>query len=96
MSHETEGRLRIAPVLKRFIDTEALPGTDLAPAAFWAGVERLVAVFGPRNARLLAERDRLQAEIDAWHLARRGQVFDAGAYTAFLSEIGYLRPAPTA
>ena len=96
MSHETEGRLRIAPVLKRFIDTEALPGTGLAPAAFWAGVERLVAVFGPRNAKLLAERDRLQAEIDAWHLARRGQIFDAAAYTAFLTEIGYLRPAPTA
>ena len=96
MSHETAGRLQIAPVLKRFIDTEALPGTGLGPAAFWAGVERLVAVFGPRNAKLLAERDRLQAAIDAWHLARRGQDFDAAAYTGFLTEIGYLRPAPGA
>ncbi len=96
MSHETEGRLRIAPVLKRFIDTEALRGTGLTSAAFWGGMERLVAVFGPRNAKLLAERDRLQAAIDAWHLARRGQIFDASAYNAFLSEIGYLRPAPGA
>jgi malate synthase len=96
MSHETAGRLQIAPVLKRFIDTEALPGTGLVPAAFWAGVERLVSVFGPRNAKLLAERDRLQADIDAWHLARRGQVFDAAAYTVFLTEIGYLRAAPGA
>ncbi|MBC7313561.1 MAG: hypothetical protein H5U11_13800, partial [Rhizobium sp.] len=29
--------------------------------------------FGPRNHELLAKRDTLQKQIDAWHIARQGQ-----------------------
>ena len=62
-------RLTIDPVLKSFIDTEALPGTGLQAEVFWAGFERILADFAPRNAALLARRDTLQNEIDAWHRA---------------------------
>jgi malate synthase len=40
----------------------------------------------------LAKRDRLQKQIDDWHLARSGQPFDIRLYAAFLHEIGYLVP----
>jgi malate synthase len=52
----------------------------------------------PRNRAALAERDRLQAAIDAWHQARPGQPIDQTDYQAFLREIGYLvdEPAPFA
>lgn len=80
--------------LKNFIDTEVLPGTGLDAAPFWSGFAALVGDFAPRNAALLAERDRLQALIDAWHIARRGQPHDQAAYQAFLTEIGYLRAEP--
>ena len=96
MSHLTVGTLRVAPVLKHFVDAEALPGTGIDAAAFWAGFERLVALFAPRNAALLATRDRMQAAIDGWHVARRGQALDAAEYQAFLTELGYLLPAPPA
>ena len=96
MSHLTVGTLRIAPVLKQFVDAEALPGTGISAEAFWAGFERLVTVFAPRNAALLATRDRMQAAIDAWHVARRGRALDAADYQAFLTELGYLLPAPPA
>jgi malate synthase len=43
---------------------------------------------------LLAERDRLQVELDKWHTANPGPIKDMGAYKAFLSKIGYLVPAP--
>ncbi|MCE6983539.1 malate synthase G, partial [Pseudomonas frederiksbergensis] len=36
--------------------------------------------------------DALQAQIDAWHQARKRQAHDAVAYKAFLQDIGYLLP----
>ena len=88
--------LFVSPVLKHFIDTEALPGTGLQSDAFWAGFTALVAEFAPRNAALLAMRDTLQAQIDAWHREMKGKNFDATAYRNFLSYIGYLQPQPDA
>ncbi|MDO9218341.1 MAG: malate synthase G, partial [Lacisediminimonas sp.] len=47
-----------------------------------------------KNAALLAERDRLQAELDKWHAANPGPIRDMAAYRTFLDAIGYLVPAP--
>jgi malate synthase len=84
--------LKVARELYDFIETEALPGTGVASAAFWDGLGRIVAEKGPANRALLAERDRFQALIDAWHIERRGQTHDAAAYRAYLEEIGYIVP----
>ena len=86
------GDLRVAKVLLDFVDDEALPGTGLDRAGFWAGFSRLVHELAPRNRALLVERDRLQAEIDAWHREHRGAPHDRAAYEAFLVRIGYLQP----
>lgn len=75
-----------------FIEGEALPGTGIGADAFWAGLAGLVNGLGPKNRALLAKREAMQAQIDAWHVARKGQAFDAAAYRAFLAEIGYLVP----
>jgi len=87
--------LTIAPVLKDFIDTEALPGTGISADAFWRGFAGLLERFTARNAALLTRRDELQHQIDAWHEAHRGTP-DPAAYQTFLSEIGYLLPEATA
>lgn len=86
--------LKIAGVLADFVEQRALPGTGIAAEAFWTGFADVFARFTPRNRALLAKRDDLQAQIDAWHKARLGQPQDLGAYKAFLSEIGYLVPEP--
>jgi len=78
--------------LAGFIEAEALPGTGVTPADFWAGLAGIAADFGPRNRMLLETREAVQEHIDAWHLARRGQPHDAAAYQAYLREIGYLVP----
>lgn len=84
--------LLVAPELALFLEKEALPGTGVDPQAFWQGFSALVNEFGPRNAALLRRREELQAAIDAWHVARRGEPHDRIAYKAFLAEIGYLLP----
>jgi len=89
-------RLQVAAPLARFISDEVLPGSGLDAAAFWAGFDALAHDLAPRNAALLAERDRLQAELDGWHRAHPGPVDDMEAYRAFLERIGYLVPAPGA
>ncbi|HNG80249.1 MAG TPA: hypothetical protein PLW24_12310, partial [Burkholderiaceae bacterium] len=56
--------LQVATELYRFIEDQVLPGTGIASATFWAGFDRIVADLAPKNAALLAERDRIQAEMD--------------------------------
>ena len=85
-------QLKIAPQLVEFIETEALPDTGVASDVFWAGLSKLVHELGPKNRALLQKREDIQSQIDAWHVARRGQPHDAAAYEAFLREIGYLVP----
>jgi malate synthase len=88
------GNLRVAKVLYDFINNEALPGTDIDPDSFWAGVDKVVADLGPQNQDLLAHRDQLQAQIDKWHRQRVIEPIDQDAYRQFLEEIGYLQPEP--
>ena len=86
--------LKVAEALVRFIEDRALPGTGIAPQAFWAGMADIYARFAPENSALLAKRDALQAKIDAWHQGQDGKPLDMAAYQAFLTEIGYLVPEP--
>ena len=99
-THTTERtpshRLQVATELYRFIEDKVLPGTGVASAAFWTGFDAIVADLAPKNIALLAERDRLQTELDTWHKANPGPIADMPAYRTFLEKIGYLVPQPAA
>ncbi len=90
----TRAGLSVDQRMVDFVEAEVLPGTGLDAQAFWDGFAALLAKFEPDNRALLMERDRLQSAIDRWHKAHAGLPADAGAYQAFLSEIGYLVPEP--
>jgi len=87
-------RLQVATELHQFIETQVLPGTGVDSAKFWAGFDAIVADLAPKNIALLAERDRLQVELDTWHKANPGPIKDMAAYRLFLETIGYLVPQP--
>ncbi len=84
--------LAVSTQLAEFVETEALPGSDVTPDAFWAGLSILAHEFGPKNRALLEKREAIQTQIDDWHIRHRNQPHDHAAYTTFLSEIGYLVP----
>ena len=84
--------LLVDKTLNDFINNEALPGTGLSAEAFWSSFGQLVYDLSPRNRELLAKRDDLQRQIDAWYLENRHQPIDLAQYKAILLEIGYLVP----
>ncbi|AYG44658.1 malate synthase G [Pseudomonas sp. Leaf58] len=86
--------LQIAPCLQRFIEDEVLPGTGIEARSFWQGFSTLVDDLAPQNSALLAERERLQTELDNWHRQHPGPIRDMAAYQHFLQSIGYLVEAP--
>ena len=86
--------LQVATSLYRFVEDKVLPGTGVDGAAFWKGFDAIVSDLAPRNIALLAERDRLQTELDTWHKANPGPIQNMVAYRSFLEKIGYLVPPP--
>ena len=86
--------LKVANTLFNFVEQQVLPGTGIASADFWKGFDAIVTTLAPKNAALLAERDRIQLDMDAWHKANPGPIKDMPAYQAFLKKIGYLVEQP--
>ncbi|MDB5849551.1 MAG: malate synthase [Rhodoferax sp.] len=90
----TTGELQVATNLYRFVEDKVLPGTGVDSGKFWQGFDSIVRDLAPKNIALLAERDRLQSELDTWHQAHPGPITDMPAYRAFLQGIGYLVEPP--
>jgi malate synthase len=86
--------LQVDTGLYHFIEDKVLPGTGISSDHWWKGFAHIVSDLAPKNAALLAERDRLQTELDKWHRAHPGPIADVAAYRQFLESIGYLQPVP--
>ena len=86
------GNLRIDGDLYALVRDEIAPGTGIEADAFWKALGDIIAAFAPENKALLEKRDTLQRQVDAWHLAHKDEPLDGEAYSAFLTEIGYLLP----
>ncbi|MBB6261234.1 malate synthase [Paenochrobactrum gallinarii] len=84
--------LRVAPALAEFLEKEAIAGTNVSVEAFWKGFSAIVHDLAPKNRSLLAKRDEMQAQIDAWYKANRDRAYTQAEYQDFLKEIGYLLP----
>ncbi|MDR2127674.1 MAG: malate synthase G [Burkholderiaceae bacterium] len=90
----TTQSLKIARPLYDFVNQQVLPDLGIQPAAFWSGFSDIATDLAPKNAALLAERERLQAKLDIWHAANPGPVTNMLAYRQFLERIGYLLEEP--
>jgi len=93
-SRVQRGTLQVASQLDEFVAQQVAPGTGVDVGQFWAGFESCLHDLGPVNRELLAVRERMQKQVDDWHLARKGAQIDEAQYKAFLQSIGYLLPEP--
>ncbi len=86
------GNLKVDEGLYALVRDEIALGTGIEADAFWEAFSDIVTAMAPENRALLDKRDAIQRQIDAWHLARKGEPMDSEAYSVFLAEIGYLIP----
>tara|TARA_Y100001970_G_scaffold289802_1_gene421270 strand:+ start:883 stop:3027 length:2145 start_codon:yes stop_codon:yes gene_type:complete len=82
--------LQVDEELIKFINEEAIPGTNINVNNFWSGFDKAVHDLAPINKKLLEKREQIQKKIDAWHLSRKGSSFDGNEYFKFLKSIGYI------
>ncbi|MGL5837378.1 MAG: malate synthase G [Sphingorhabdus sp.] len=92
--YQSRAGLQVAEELVQFVEDKALAGTGLEPDRLWQGLTDILTRFVPRNRRLLAKRDDIQAKLDTWHKTNSGPIADMAAYETFLTEIGYLVAEP--
>ena len=86
------GSLSIDPALEALVREEIIPGLGLDAEDFWNSFSHILNDLTPRNRDLLEKRDRIQQQIDDWHLNRMGKPHDPQAYQEFLRSIDYLVP----
>ncbi len=86
------GGLKVNEELYHLVRDEIAPGTGVNADRFWKSFGEIVRDLAPKNRALLEKRDKLQKQIDQYHLARKGQPFNREEYKTFLKEIGYLVP----
>ena len=93
MSTKTShGGLTIATELYNFVNDDLLRGAPITAQAFWNGFDAAVHRLAPKNAELLAQRSKLQAQIDSWLKNNASGGINQTDYEAFLTKIGYLCP----
>ena len=82
--------LSISEDLHKFINDEALPGTEISKENFWKGLSKVSHKLSIKNIELIRIRKKLQIEIDKWHLENYEKEFNLKEYKSYLKKIGYL------
>tara|TARA_B110001452_G_scaffold59519_4_gene46324 strand:- start:1678 stop:3849 length:2172 start_codon:yes stop_codon:yes gene_type:complete len=83
--------LQIATPIYDLITAKVCPGIAIDPDMFWSKFADIIQKYAPINRELLEKREKLQSQIDAWHVEHLGN-FDFATYKTFLQSIGYLVP----
>ena len=90
MKFINKNELKINQTLFNFINKEVLPGTDIKQEDFWKRFAKVVHQLAPINKKLIEKREKIQKQIDDWHLSNSKEKFDKNKYTQFLKSISYI------
>jgi len=90
MSYIEKNSLKVSAELLKFINNEAIPGTNLNSEVFWKNFEEVVYELAPINKQLIEKREIIQKKIDEWHKKNKGNDFNKDEYINFLKSISYI------
>ena len=90
-NYKSVNKLKVAEDLLSFINNELLNDTEINQEKFWIGFSEAVHNLAPKNKELVKTREKLQKEIDRWHIKNKGKKIKIEKYKKFLKEIGYLK-----
>ena len=90
MKFINKNELKINQTLFNFINEEVLPGTNIKQDDFWNKFAKVVHELAPINKKLIEKREKIQKQIDDWHLSNSKEKFDKNKYTQFLKSISYI------
>ena len=82
------GNLSVSDELYKFINEDLLPETKLNQKEFWEKFDQSVHELTPENRKLVKIREKLQMDIDSWHIENPN--INKKEYEKFLTKIGYL------
>ena len=90
MNFISKNELKIDKALFNFINEEVLPGTNIKQDDFWNKFAKVVHELAPINKKLIEKREKIQKQIDDWHLKNSKEKFDKKKYSQFLKSISYI------
>ncbi|MDX1608571.1 MAG: malate synthase G [Halofilum sp. (in: g-proteobacteria)] len=85
------GGLQVDRDLHELVEQEVVPGLGIEADHVWTALAAIVRELGPENRALLDRRAELQAQLDEFCRAHRGQRPDPAEVRAHLEDIGYLQ-----
>ena len=90
MSKVDVENIKISSTLLNFINTEAIPETNIKIPDFWRAFDKAVHELAPINKKLIKKRTDIQKKIDDWNKLKKNQHFKLEEYVTFLKSIGYI------
>ncbi len=91
LNYEKINNLRISKELVKFVNDELLKDIHIEKEKFWLDFDKVVHELTPQNKKLIQMREKLQKNIDDWHIENKGNEIKINEYKEFLKKIGYLK-----
>jgi malate synthase len=85
-----KGNLTINSVLLEFVNQEVLPEIGIDAEDFWNKFDLAIHELAPINKALIEKREKIQKQIDDWHLANKNKKLNQNEYITFLKSINYI------
>ncbi len=90
-NYKSVSKLKVAEDLLNFVNNELLKDTKINIEKFWTKFSESVHSLAQKNKNLIQAREKLQNQINDWHIKNKGKKIQIDKYKKFLKKIGYLK-----